>query len=319
MVEKRLREWAAGRGYRLEVAGVEVVGEVLRKLEGRRADGMLDPAFYDEYLSWIKPLDETLMSGTKRVVAVVLPRPIHVLPVRVGGRVVETLIPPTYVLYKKTFDDVLADMKANALDDEDEAAILKVPLKSLAVHMGLTAYGRNNITYAAGFGSGLQVLGYVVGSPKAKARRAKRRAWPEGMLARCSTCRACVNVCPTGAIREDRFLISAERCYTLHSESRRPFPPGSKLPKSVCLIGCMDCQLVCPENRGRLKTAPSGVELSSEETEAVLLAGSGLEAAAGAEDQRESAARRSARAKFDRLGMTEDFEVMGRNLGMFLK
>jgi hypothetical protein len=27
----------------------------------------------------------------------------------------------------------------------------------------------------------------------------------------------------------------------------------------------------------------------------------------------------SARAKFDRLGMSEDLEIMGRNLGYFLK
>ena len=325
MFEERLREWAAARGARLELAGVEVVEEVLRKLEARRADGMIDAGFYQENLSWVKALEELGLSRSKRVVAVAVPSPIHVLPVKAGGRVIDALIPPTYVRYRKTFDDVLADMKANALGEGEEAAVLKVPLKSLAVHMGLTAYGRNNITYAAGFGSGLQVLGYVVASPKWRARKTKTGAWPEGMLAKCSTCRACVKACPTGAIREDRFLISAERCFTLHSESRRPIPDWAAPPKSLCLIGCMDCQLVCPENKGRLKTAPSGVELTAEETEAVLAVGRRLEeggkaaTAAKAAGAEEDAAWRSARAKFDLLGLTEDLDVMGRNLGLFLK
>ena len=324
MLEKRLKEWAAARGYGLGVAGTGLVDVVKKKLEERRDTRAIDPRFYAENLDWFRFLDGVAVSGTMSVVMVAMPSPTHTLRVTAGGRTIDALIPPTYVRYTATFEDVLADMKANALGKGVAAEILKVPLKSLAVHMGLVAYGRNNITYAPGLGSGHQLCGYIVGAAGGTADGPAIGVRSEAVMARCSNCRACIEVCPTGAIREDRFLILAERCYTLHSESRRPIPAWVEPPKSVCLIGCMACQQVCPENKGRLKTVPSGVELTAEETEAVIKAGRRLEkgphgATEGPADLQESFAWRSAKAKVDPLGMTEDLDVMGRNLDLFLK
>jgi epoxyqueuosine reductase len=324
MLEERLRAWAADRGYGLAIAGPGVIETVKRKLEERRSSKMIDQGFSTEILGGFKYLDGVKDPAAKRIVVVSMPSPIHVLAMMAGDRRIEASIPPTYVRYRGTFEDVLADMKANVLDEEAEAEILKVPLKSLAVHMGLVVYGRNNITYAPGLGSGHQLCGYIVGSAASGTYdgRAEEHA-SETALERCSHCRACVQVCPTGAIREGRFLISAERCFTLHSESRRPIPAWAKPPKSVCLIGCMDCQSICPENANRLKTVPAGVEFTAEETEAVIEAGRRLGsvtggAGQGVVDLQQSAAWRSARAKFDRLEMSEDLEVMGRNLDYYL-
>jgi len=249
--------------------------------------------------------------------------PISVLTVTVIGRRIDLRIPPTYIRYNAKFRDVLDDMRENALGRDAEAEILKVPLKSLAVHTGLAVYGRNNITYVPAFGSGHQLCGYVVRTGERPVE-----AWPkaegrETALERCASCTACVKACPTGAIREDRFLISAERCFTLLSESRKPIPGWAKPPRSICLIGCMECQRVCPENKGRLKTVPSGVEFTAEETEAVIEAGRrlaasrpGAEIAAGDEGD---PALASALAKFERLGMTESLYLMGRNLEYLFK
>ena len=333
MIAKRLREWAAGRGYGLAIAGVDVVGAVRKKLEERRAAGLLDSDFYKEYLASFPYFDGSAIAGPRCVVMVALPSPIYVLPLTVGGRKIDALIPPTYVRYNATFADVLSDMKENALGRDAGAETLKAPLKSLAVHMGLVVYGKNNITYVPGLGSGYQLCGYVVGKGEGPVGECAKAEGRETTLERCANCRACVKACPTGAIREDRFLISAERCFTLLSESRKPIPAWAKPPKSICLIGCMACQQVCPENKGRLKTKPSGVEFTAEETEAILEAGRWLEtnagldeavaeaskknAKVGGESERNSALA-SARAKFERLGMSEDLEVMGRNLDYFL-
>jgi epoxyqueuosine reductase len=254
---------------------------------------------------------------------VAVPSPISVLPVTMGGRKIDALIPPTYVRYNATFKEVLDDMKANALGADAEAEILRAPLKSLAVHMGLVSYGRNNITYVPGLGSGYQLCGYIVWPRERAVEVCPTAEGRETALERCTSCRACIKACPTGAIREDRFLISAERCFTLHSESRRPIPAWARPPKSLCLIGCMNCQQVCPENKGRLKTVPSGVEFTAEETEAVINAGrrlatSGSDAGHAAKSE-ESPSFISARAKFEKLGMSEDLEVMGRNLDYFLR
>jgi epoxyqueuosine reductase len=311
------------RGYGLAIAGTGIIDAVRKKLEERRSAGMIDADFFKESLGGFRYLDGAAAAGPKRVVMVAVPCPIHVLPLKVGRRKIDALIPPTYVRYNATFADVLNDMKKNALGKDAEAETLKVPLKSLAVHMGLVAYGRNNITYNPGLGSGHQLCAYVVGTGEGPVEEREKAEGHESVLERCADCRACIKACPTGAIREDRFLISAERCFTRLSESRNPIPAWAKPPKSICLIGCMACQQVCPENKGRLRIEPSGLELSAEETEAFLEMGRRLGTGeSGVGDDKsagQNKALESARAKLESLGMSEDLEVMGRNLDYFLR
>lgn len=324
MIDDRLRDWAAARGYGLAIAAAEVVNVVRRKLEERRATGMIDPGFFAGNLGSFRFLDGISVPGPLSVVMVAVPAPVHTLPVTAYGRTVEALIPPTYVRYRATFDDVLVDMKRSALPENVGVETLKAPLKSLAVHMGLVVYGRNNVTYRPGLGSGHQLCGYAVGMAAPTVGLGGPGAGLETMLDRCRDCRACLKACPTGAIREDRFLISAERCYTLLSESRKPFPDWARLPRSICLIGCMACQQACPENKGRLRLMPSGVELNGGETDVLIEVGRALDsppgsrAAEDAPDPKSSEAWRSAWAKVASLGLTEDIEVMGRNLAHFL-
>jgi epoxyqueuosine reductase len=319
MFEARLGEWAAERGYALAIAGMGVLEEVRKKLEERRSAGLIEAGFFEENLTTFRYLEGIGVAEPGYVVMVAVPSPVSVLRVRVGDRKIDALIPPTYIRYNATFADVLGDMKENALGRKTEAGTLKAPLKSLAVRMGLVSYGRNNITYVPGRGSGFQLCGYIVGTGEGPVERDVIAEGRETVLERCASCRACVEVCPTGAIREDRFLISAERCFTLLSESLRPIPAWARPPKALCLIGCMACQQACPENKGRLKTVPAGLEFTAEETEAVMEAGRRLEAGEGGREQSGgSAAFASARAKFDLLGMTEDLDAMGRNLEFFL-
>lgn len=316
----KLRAWAAARGYALAIADFGVVETVRKKLEERKSSGVIDPGFFEENLTGFNYPEEGSLTGSERVVVVAVPSPISLLPVTAGGRRIDLRIPPTYIRYNPTFRDVLDDLSRNALGPGAAAEILKVPLKSLAVHMGLAVYGRNNITYVTGFGSGHQLCGYIVRTGEKPAERRQEAEERETALERCASCRACIKACPTGAIREDRFLISAERCFTLLSESHRPIPGWAKPPKSICLIGCLECQRVCPENKGRLKTVPSGVEFTAEETEAVIEAGRKLamdRPAAGLPAET-APAFASALAKFERLGMTEGLRLMGRNLDYYL-
>jgi epoxyqueuosine reductase len=321
--ERRLRDWAAARGYALAIAGTGVIGSIRQKLEERRSAGMIDAAFYEGSLRSFRYPEGSVIEGPRCVVAVARPVPLHVVAVIVGSEGIDALIPPTYVRYNATFADVLADMKENGLERGAEIEIIKVPLKSLAVHMGLVSYGRNNISYAPGLGSGIQLCGYLVGSKEETAGGWADAEGRETMMDRCAGCRACVAACPTGAIREDRFLISAERCFTLHSESPEPFPSWTRPPRSLCLIGCMDCQQVCPENRGRLKAVPARVEFTAKETDAILEAGRQLAAGRPGPDNNKQGdsnpALASARAKFELLGMSEDLEVMGRNLDCLIR
>ncbi len=111
-----------------------------------------------------------------------------------------------------------------------------------------------------------------------------------------------------GAIDKERFLLHAEKCYTLFSESPEPIPESLKLPSPKCLIGCLKCQQVCPENKGLLRYEEMTVYFNSEETGAFL-------GAAGV-------SRRTmdqAQSKFLKLGLTEGFPVLARNLKRMLK
>jgi epoxyqueuosine reductase len=295
------------------------MGIVRDKLLKRRDEGVINGEFFEENLTGFTYLEDCTIKGPKAVIIVAVPRPIHILPLTLGGKRIEGLIPPTYVNYRRLFEDVLGDIKKNVIRDYTgvEIEILKAPLKSLAVHMGLASYGRNNITYVADLGSSYQLCGYIVGpgehllsdasDEKTKAGNLEEEVFKETMMERCRSCKACLEVCPTGAIRADRFLISAEMCFTLHSESSRPIPEWIKPPATTCVIGCMACQEICPENKGRLRFEPAGIEFTAEETKAVLAAG--LKRGAFKEG-----AWSSAQAKFASLGMSEPLEIVGRNL-----
>jgi hypothetical protein len=55
--------------------------------------------------------------------------------------------------------------------------------------------------------------------------------------------------CPTAAIKPDQFLLHAEYCLTFHNEKRGEFPEWIGTPAHHCLVGCMRCQIICPENK----------------------------------------------------------------------
>ena len=145
------------------------------------------------------------------------------------------------------------------------------PLKRLAVQSGLAIYGRNNITYVDEYGSSISYIAFVSDA------RSEEDNWREMCYDKfCDKCGLCLTTCPTGAIRQERFLINNERCLSCINEGEGEFPDW--LPKDVhhTIYDCLRCQEKCPLN---LKVKDPGevirtLEISEEETE-MLLAGKG--------------------------------------------
>jgi len=302
MIKRNVLGWAKERGYKVGFADIGLLENIKNRIARRKADGEFGPGFYEENLAFFKYLEGSAIGRPGALLLVVIPRPAHTVSFEFEGGCMEVVIPPTYVDYRPLFEKVRLDLIQNALGPDDRIETLHAPLKSLAAAVGLVCYGRNNITYTPEFGSYFQLAGYVLEQPLEGA--ASPRPEADTKLGLCSSCRACIKACPMGAITEERFLIHAERCYTLFSESKRPIPEGLRPPSPDCLVGCLKCQKVCPANKGLLRREKSGISVTAEETESFLRDGN-------ITDDR---LRKSIFDKFGSLGLSEDIELFRRNL-----
>lgn len=143
----------------------------------------------------------------------------------------------------------------------------RLPQKRLAVRSGLAVYGRNNISYVEGIGSSYMLTAYLTDVP------CTEEEWYEiRNMEACKNCRACLNSCPTKAIREDRFLIDNERCLTYFNEGGKEydFPEWIDPSWHNCVYGCLRCQTVCPQNKQHLRGDIETIEFSEEETQLIL-------------------------------------------------
>jgi epoxyqueuosine reductase len=306
MKTSRLHEWAASRGMASRVVGLDALELVRSRLERLAAEGALEAGFVRGSLDGFRYLDGPTVETPRSIVLLALPRPAHLVTFRLGERDIDLVLPPTYVRYTPTFDLVRGWFRDDLGLDPSQADLVRAPLKSLAAAAGLIRYGRNNLGYVPGLGSFVQLIGLVTSlalEPDGELLRIEGRS-----LEACESCRACAKACLTGAIDGDRFLLRAERCFTLFSESNSPMPETISAPSMDCLIGCLKCQEVCPANKGLLRREHTGLVFDRRETEVML---SGLEECA-------AGLLADVRAKFLTLRTTEDIGLFARNLRLIV-
>lgn len=178
----------------------------------------------------------------------------------------------------------------------------RVPEKLLAVHSGLGRYGKNNVCYVPGMGSFHTLAAFWSDLP------CEDDSWQElAMSEECRKCSACLKQCPTGAIVKDRFLIHAERCLTFFNELPGAFPDWIEPSWHHCLVGCLRCQQVCPQNSHAVNDVNDTVEFTEDETGLLLK-----------ENQYENFPA-NLNMKLRKLGLGHYRRVLARNLNAALR
>ena len=213
--EEIVKEWAKTRGYRAAVGSVSLLEVVRNGARKRHEAGEIEAGFYRDNLDIFTYLGGVPLENPRSVILVAVPLPAYVLAFTVGDKRIETILPPTYVRYRKTFAEVRDNLAATLLGSGFRVELLNAPLKALANRLGLLFYGRNNVGYIDGLGSYFQLVGLVSDLPFDEESPQPRPA--EKLLPRCRECRICAAACPTGAIDRERILLHAEKCYPLFS------------------------------------------------------------------------------------------------------
>jgi epoxyqueuosine reductase len=174
---------------------------------------------------------------------------------------IPVILPPGYVDENRNRQQAEAILSQVFRKDGYQVRQAQVPEKLLAVHSGLGRYGKNNVCYVPGMGSFHTLATFCSDFP------CEDDSWQEiAMSEECRKCSACLKQCPTGAIVEDRFLIHAERCLTFFNELPGIFPDWLDPSWHHCLVGCLKCQAVCPQNRHAVNDVEDTVEFTEDET-----------------------------------------------------
>ena len=291
-------------GYKMALVPIDHLADLQQDILGRHEQGCFDEDFYQTRLTFYDFRPPESLPTARSILVFAAPSPQNRVSFSQPGKTIRLTIPPTYVGYSlvpKQIESILAEQLT---PHGYHTVRVKLPLKSLAVHSGLCEYGRNNITYAPGIGSFLQLAAFFTDLPSPDD------PWREPvMLERCQDCKACINNCPTKAIQTDRFLLHAERCLVYFNErpAEFPFPDWVAGGWHTSLIGCMTCQKVCPENKPFLEQF--AIEVAFSEAETSLL----LQGVPPDQVPPETA------QKLERIDMLSDLPLIPRNLGVFFQ
>lgn len=261
----KIREALKPHGYQAKTASIAHLPEVQESVGKLVRQGLINKQLYERWHFYLKTNEN--LPEAKTIIVVAMPQPITRIWFTWEGIKHPADIPPDY--FAKTVNEPRAEAVLKNVLKTDGFRIVKahLALKTLAVRSGLAEYGRNNISYVSGMGSLCTLVAFYSDCPCGDDN------WREpAMMEACENCTLCRDVCPTGSIRADRFLIHAENCLGSLNEREPDFPYWAQLQPDWpnALIGCMSCQFACPMDKTYLHNIMDGPSFSEEETSHML-------------------------------------------------
>jgi epoxyqueuosine reductase len=251
------------RGFRMSTGRIGHLQELKNEIEGLYHQGLIDSGLFRQYLSHLNYSPSAGKTNPVSFILTAAPQTQQGITFNYHDREYYYPIPPTY--YTKTDETIEKIISDSLIPLGYSLSPANFPFKSAAVRTGLARYGRNNITYCDGLGSYYRLKAFVTDLP------VYQDSWqPAELMPRCENCTACLKACPTGAITGKRLLIHAERCLTYFNENLDDFPEWINRSWQRCLVGCMICQKVCPENKGFNIEPEINSTFSEEETNPFL-------------------------------------------------
>ncbi|MBN1677748.1 MAG: 4Fe-4S binding protein [Candidatus Thermoplasmatota archaeon] len=254
------------------VVSIDHLEELGQEISSLHDEGLLDDSIYNysgKKRPYHTPRLPKSLPRARSIIIVSTPQPMIRTTFNWENRKIQLLVPPTYFDAYKVANRARLLLKKAFEPRKYRFVRAMLPLKLLAVRSGLALYGRNNITYIPAFGSFHRPTAFYSDYDSPVDNWQEKKALPL-----CDKCKACIEACPTKAIREDRFLVSAETCLTYLNEK----PASERFSRWIdasahnALIGCMRCQMVCPYNKELINWYDDREEFTEEES-AYLLEG----------------------------------------------
>jgi len=300
MISKDLQSQVEAAGFKLKIFSAGHLKEIRTDNELLVEKGFLDEEFYKTNLADFMYDCESALKNAKSVILTASPQNKSIADFEHEGRLISAVIPPTYVYpginskISGILDDVL-------VKNGYKWAKPALPLKLLAVRSGLGLYGRNNVCYIPGLGSFVRLNAYITDY------EFREDSWGEvKAMESCVNCSLCIDSCPTGAIREDRFLIKAQNCITNFNEYETPIPEWVEPRCHDSLVGCMKCQSICPHNKKLVDIVEERISFSEKET-GMILGGSTFESLPT-----------DTKSKISHIGMESYYSVLPRNIRLLM-
>lgn len=253
-------------GYVSKIIPIKHVKELENKIEGLYEQSLISENIYNKELKICLDFDiEKQFPEAQSVLLIACSSPQVKVTFNINQKKVTFKVPPYYGDWQNTVESVKNIIKPILKKHNYKYTQAQLPEKLLAVCSGLGHYGRNNLCYINGMGSYLCFASFLTDI------QVDGDSWADmGRLERCENCDLCVQNCPSGAINKESFLINAERCLTFYNEGKGIFPKWIQSNWHNCLIGCLSCQEICPENKSYREKNIKKVEFTEIETSYIL-------------------------------------------------